>query len=316
MRLHRILAATLVLILAVAGCSAGQDDDASTASDSTDESFDDSGEDSGEMAAAGDGDDAAMDGSDGASTGGGRVADVGQVDLEAVPIAAVDRKIIYTGTVSSVVEDVAAAVREVRDAASVEGGYVFAQDLGPGQGRVVLKVPVDRFDAVFDAVVAVGEVEAQHIEAEDVSERFVDLESRQATLATSIERIRGFLAQTTNVDEISRLESELTNREAEHDVIAGQLRVLRDRTSYGTITADLRLQDPDAALLAEGEGSEGGPPGFGEGLSAGWDAVTTAAAAAATVLGFALPFAPVLLLAGALTWWLRRRPATAPPAEA
>ena len=306
MRLHRILAATLVLILVVAGCSAGQDDDASTASDSTD--------DSGEMAAGGDGDDVA---SDGASTGGGRVADVAQVDLEAVPIAAVDRKIIYTGTVTSVVEDVAAAVREVRDAATVEGGYVFAQDLGPGQGRVVLKVPVDRFDAVFDAVVAVGEVEAQHIEAEDVSERFVDLESRQATLATSIDRIRGFLAQTTNVDEISRLESELTNREAEHDVIAGQLRVLRDRTSYGTITADLRLQDPDAALLAEGEGSEGGPPGFGEGLSAGWDAVTTAAAAAATVLGFALPFAPVLLLAGVLTWWwARRRPATAPPAEA
>ncbi|MCO8128414.1 DUF4349 domain-containing protein [Acidimicrobiia bacterium EGI L10123] len=314
MHLHRILAPLLVLILAVAGCSAGQDDDASTASDSTDEYTGEfSGEDSGEMAAGGDGDDVAADG---ASTGGGRVADVAQVDLEAVPIAAVDRKIIYTGTVSSVVEDVAAAVREVRDAATVEGGYVFAQDLGPGQGRVVLKVPVDRFDAVFDAVVAVGEVEAQHIEAEDVSERFVDLESRQATLATSIDRIRGFLAQTTNVDEISRLESELTNREAEHDVIAGQLRVLRDRTSYGTITADLRLQDPDAALLAEGEGSEGGPPGFGEGLSAGWDAVTTAASAAATVLGFALPFAPVLLLAGALTWWWRRRPATAPPAEA
>lgn len=311
MRLHRIFAATLVLILVVAGCSAGQDDDASTASDSTD-----SGEDSGEMAAAGDGDDAAMDGSDGASTGGGRVADVGQVDLEAVPIAAVDRKIIYTGTVSSVVEDVAAAVRAVRDAAMVEGGYVFAQDLGPGQGRVVLKVPVGRFDAVFDAVVAVGEVEAQHIEAEDVSERFVDLESRQATLATSIDRIRGFLAQTTNVDEISRLESELTNREAEHDVIAGQLRVLRDRTSYGTITADLRLQDPATALATEGSGTEGGPPGFGEGLSAGWDAVTIAASAAATVLGFVLPFAPVLLLAGALTWWWRRRPATAPPAEA
>src|SRR5690606_15652516 len=120
-----------------------------------------------------------------------------------------------------------------------------------------------------DAVVAVGEVEAQHIEAEDVSERFVDLESRQATLATSIERIRGFLAETGNVDEISRLESELTNREAEHDVIAGQLRVLRDRTSFGTITIELRLQDPDSALLVE-EG-DGGPGGFGEGLSAGWD---------------------------------------------
>lgn len=302
MRRHRILAAAFVLALVVAGCSA--DDDSatdSTTSDSGDTGGDEtaaptSAEGEGLSAADGDGTDAG---------GAARVADVAQVDLEAVPIAAVDRKIIYTGTTSSVVDDVAAAVRAVRDAATVEGGYVFAQDLGPGQGRVVLKVPVDRFDAVFDAVVGVGEIEAQHIEAEDASERFVDLESRQATLATSIDRIRGFLAQTTNVDEISRLESELTSREAEHDVIAGQLRVLRDRTSYGTITAELRLQDPSTALVVEEQ--ESGPPGFGEGLSTGWDALTTAAAVVATVVGFALPFAPLLVLAAALAWWLRRR---------
>lgn len=303
MRLHRTLAALLVLLLVLTGCSAADEDD--TASDAV-------AEDTGDESVAGaDADGAGSEGT--VPTGAGAVADVAEVDLEAVPIAAVDRKIIYTGTVSSVVDDVAAAVRAVRDAAAVEGGYVFAQDLGPGQGRVVLKVPVDRFDAVFDAVVAIGEVEAQHIEAEDVSERFVDLESRQATLATSIERIRGFLAQTTNVDEISRLESELTNREAEHDVIAGQLRVLRDRTSYGTITADLRLEDPDAALVVE---QDSGPPGFGEGLSTGWDALTTVAGAVATVAGFALPFAPVLVAAAVLAWWLRRRSRTGVSARA
>lgn len=107
------------------------------------------------------------------------------------------------------------------------------------------------------------------------------------------------------MDEISRLEGELTNREAEHDVIAGQLRVLRDRTTYGTITAELRLEDPETALLTEEQ--ESGPPGFGEGLSAGWDAVTTMGAAVATVVGFALPFTPLLVLAGVLAWWLRRR---------
>lgn len=303
MRLHRILAALFVLVLLAAGCSSADDDATeSTAGDSADSSDSSAGSD--ESLAAGDSDDVGTE----------DVADVSEVDLEAVPIASIDRKIIYTGTTSAVVDDVAAAVRAVRDAAAVEGGYVFAQDLGPGQGRVVLKVPVDRFDAVFDAVVAIGEVESQHIEAEDVTERFVDLESRQATLATSIDRLRGFLAQTTNVDEISRLEGELTNREAEHDVIAGHLRVLRDRTSYGTITAELRLQDPESALAIEEQ--ESGPPGFGEGLATGWDALTTAAGVVATVIGFALPFAPLLLALLALSWWWRRRSVPARPAEA
>ncbi len=298
MRLRRVLAASFALTLVLAGCAA-DDDDSASSSDSSDESM------AGDLDAAGGDVSAEGAGDSGGGGDGATVADVAEVDLQAVPIAAVDRRIIYTGTTSSVVDDVAAAVRAVRDAAAVEGGYVFAQDLGPGQGRVVLKVPVDRFDAVFDAIVGIGEVEAQHIEAEDVTERFVDLESRQATLATSIERIRGFLAATTNVDEISRLEGELTNREAEHDVIAGQLRVLRDRTTYGTITAELRLEDPSTALAAEAQ--ETGPPGFGEGLGAGWDALTTAAGVVATVVGFLLPFAPLLVLAAGLAWWLRRR---------
>jgi hypothetical protein len=299
MRLHRILIALLAAVFVVAGCSTGASED--TAADATSEGADASEDRSG--------DDLATAGGSGhgeASTAGdGSVADVEPVDLDAVPIAAVDRRIIYTGTASSVVDDIGAAVREARDAAAVEGGYVFAQDLSAERGRVILKVPVDRFDAVFDAVVRIGEVEDQRIEAEDVSERFVDLESRQATLATSIERIRGFLAQTANVDEISRLESELTRREAEHDVIAGQLRVLRERTSYGTLTAEFRVEDPASITLVE---EESGPPGFGEGLSTGWAAMTTGAAALATALGFVLPFVPVLaVLALAVTWWLRRR---------
>lgn len=298
MRLHRILAALLLLAVVVAGCSASDGND--TATDAvSDDAADGADETAGEDLAAGGAGSATSD------AGDGRVAEVEPVDLEAVPIAAVDRKIIYVGTTSSVVDDVAAAVREAGDATAAEGGYVFAQDLAADHGRVILKVPVDRFDAVFDAVVGIGEVEDQHIEAEDVSERFVDLESRQATLATSIDRIRGFLADAGNVDEISRLESELTRREAEHDVIAGQLRVLRERTSYGTITAEFRVEDPrEATLLGE---EESGPPGFGEGLGAGWDAAVTLAAAAATAIGFVLPFVPLLALAAASAWWLRRR---------
>lgn len=298
MRLHRILAALLLLAVVVAGCSASDGND--TATDAvSDDAADGADETAGEDLAAGGAGSATSD------AGDGRVAEVEPVDLEAVPIAAVDRKIIYVGTTSSVVDDVAAAVREAGDATAAEGGYVFAQDLAADHGRVILKVPVDRFDAVFDAVVGIGEVEDQHIEAEDVSERFVDLESRQATLATSIDRIRGFLSDAGNVDEISRLESELTRREAEHDVIAGQLRVLRERTSYGTITAEFRVEDPrEATLLGE---EESGPPGFGEGLGAGWDAAVTLAAAAATAIGFVLPFVPLLALAAASAWWLRRR---------
>jgi len=304
MRLHRFVASLVTgaaLAVVLAGCSTAGDDQDAAGDEAAGE--DEASATESQPTSLGEG---AVDGAGAAlDAGTGPVAAGDPVDLDAVPVAAVDRKIVYTGTTSADVEDIAGAARAARDAATAEGGYVFAQELGRGDGRVVLKVPVDRFDAVFDAVVGIGDITDQQIEAEDVTERFVDLESRQAALATSIDRIRGFLAEATNVDEVSRLETELTRREAEHDVIAGQLRVLRERTTYGTITAHFHLAD-DAAPRP-GDDDEGGAPGFGEGLSTGWDAVTGLAGALATALGFALPFAPAVVAFGSAAWWVRRR---------
>lgn len=301
-----LLALVVTALLALSACS--DDDDASTSgpvSDLSDDAGDSS--DSGDLdtasGAAGDGAaPAPSDGGDGPD--GNTVTDVGDIDLVA---AQIDRKIVYRGDITSEVDDVVSAVRSARDEVAAEGGYVFGQEITDGSARVVLKVPSVRFDAAFDAVAGIGEVTSQKIEADDVSEQFTDLESRRATLEASIVRLRGFLDGTTNVDEISRLESELTHREAERDVIAGQLRVLADRTSFGTISVVFTVPDEVNAAAVEEEDESSGPPGFGRGLEVGWDGVVFAAAVAATVSGFLLPILPLLLVAGALAWWLRRR---------
>lgn len=298
---HRIgsLAAVALLVLGGAACSTGSSED--RAADQT-----------GPADAAGDGgDDLAVTGSGGASTGSGGAgsspdgADVAAVDID-VELAAVaqDRRIVYRGKLDTVVEDVSVASGAARDAVAAEGGFLFGQESTDTWAQLVFKVPAIRFDAAFDAVGDIGEVRSRFLEADDVTEQYVDLESRRETLATSIGRLRGFLETASSVDEISRLESELTRREAEHDVIAGKLRVLDERTELATLTVSFAVEDEELQMLEEDE--ESGPPGFGSGLSAGWDAVTVAAAAVATALGFALPFAPVAAVLALLLWWWRR----------
>lgn len=295
-----LLALAVTALLALSACS--DDDDASTSGTVSDHA-----DDSGDLdtASGGAGDAAAPAPSDGGDESGGRtVTDVGDIDLVA---AQIDRKIVYRGDIASEVDDVASAVRSARDEVAAEGGYVFGQEITQRSARVVLKVPSVRFDAAFDAVARIGEVTSQKIEADDVSEQFTDLESRRATLEASIVRLRGFLEGATNVDEISRLESELTQREAERDVIAGQLRVLTDRTSFGTISVAFTVPDGELAAATGEPDESSGPPGFGRGLEVGWDGVVFAAGVTATVAGFLLPMLPLLLVAGVLGWWLRRR---------
>lgn len=300
-----LLAAVVLLLLGGAACSAGGSAEDATADQSR----------GGEAGAVADG--VAATGSDGTSTGGGSVgsgssadgSDVAAVDID-VELAAIaqDRRIVYRGKLDTVVEDVTAASGAARDAVAAEGGFLFGQEATETWAQLVFKVPATRFDAAFDAVGDIGEVRSRFLEADDVTEQYVDLESRRETLATSIGRLRGFLEAASSVDEISRLESELTRREAEHDVIAGKLRVLDERTELATLTVSFAVEDEELQAL---EDEESGPPGFGSGLSAGWDAVTVAAAAVATALGFALPFAPMAALVALLLWWWRRSTTTA-----
>ncbi len=308
----RVLAAAIVASLALIGaCSASSSDDAAT-SDSTDESSsDDSGGGEALETASGafDGDAASGDGggSTAGGAGGNAMVDAGTVTDIDVELAGAefDRKIVYRGDIASEVDDVASAVRSARDEVAAEGGFVFGQEISGETARVVLKVPSVRFDAAFDAVASIGEVTQQSIEADDVTEQFTDLDSRRATLEASIIRLRGFLDAATNADEVSRLESELTRREAERDVIAGQLRVLEDRTTFGTISAVFTTPAEEVAVAEEDD--ESGLPGFSRGLEVGVDGVVVLAGAVATTAGFLLPYVPLVLAGMALVWWLRRR---------
>ncbi len=293
----RVLFGVVVFALVVAACSSGENDSAT--------SDDSSGRSSAEVAASGDG--VAEGGADtaaGPGSGSGSGDTVTDLDIDLAG-AEIDRKIVYRGDVASEVDDVASAVRAARDEVAAEGGYVFGQEISGDTARVVLKVPSIRFDAAFDAVTGIGTVTSQSIEADDVTEQFTDLASRRSTLEASIVRLRGFLDAAASADEVSRLESEVTRREAERDVIAGQLRVLEDRTTFGTISATFTT--PAEAETIAAEEDDAGLPGFTRGLEVGVSGVVVIASVAATASGFALPFLPLVFALGALIVWQRRR---------
>lgn len=311
----RILVAVVAAFVLIGACSGTDQDDASSG-----DTADTDGSAEERNAVAGGNASAALDaggstggsGADDATGGGAAVAPDGTVtdiDIELAG-AEFDRKIVYRGDVAAEVDDVASAVRSARDEVAAEGGFVFGQEVSGETARVVLKVPSIRFDAAFDAVTSIGEVTSQKIEADDVTEQFTDLDSRRATLESSIVRLRGFLDAATNADEVSRLESELTRREAERDVIAGQLRVLEDRTTFGTISATFTTP-PDEEAVTAPEEENSGLPGFSRGLEVGVDGVIVLAGIVATAAGFALPYLPLAAVLAALVWWQRRRRAAA-----
>ncbi len=152
------------------------------------------------------------------------------------------RDIIFTAELTVAVTDVAAAGDEaIREIQSL-GGFLFGQRTsGSPEPRSILtfKVQPEDFHVALDRLGRIGELRIQNVTADDVTERIVDLESRIETAAASVERLRGLLAEATDIKAIVELESELLVRETELETLRGSLRTLQDQVALATIVLTL-----------------------------------------------------------------------------
>jgi Domain of unknown function (DUF4349) len=163
----------------------------------------------------------------------------------------------------------------------------------------VLRVPADALDRLIDDIAAVGRVVGRSSQVLDATEEVVDLDARVTSQQASVARVRALLAEAHSIGDVVAIESELARREADLDSLTSRLDALRDRVALSTLTVDLR--SPGAPPVGDQP-----PPGFRDGLVAGWDGLRAAGTAAAAVIGFLLPFLPVVAMLGGIIWLVRR----------
>jgi hypothetical protein len=211
-----------------------------------------------------------------------------------VPLGGVQRQLVRTAQLTVEVGDPVRAVRQVRTAAAGAGGFVTEEQSGDSGSWLVLRVPADALDRLLDEVGGYGRVTARDSQVVDATEEVVDLDARVATQTASVARVRGLLAEAQSIGDVVAIESELARREADLDSLTRRLTSLRDQVALSTLTVDLRgpgVVPPSPDIRPA--------PGFLDGLAAGWEGLRTIGTAAAAVVGFVLPFLPVLaVLAG------------------
>jgi hypothetical protein len=288
----RRLAAVGMVLLALAGCSAnGGEDSAGTAAEPA------PAEQGPGAAPAGE-----ADGGTGGIAGG----------------ALVDRSIIYTGLMTVQVADVDEAAAAATTIAGRYQGFVggdrrtMSSD-DDAQATLILRVPSESFTAAVTDLAGLGEEQSRELQTQDVTEEVVDLETRIAGAESSVERTRDLMEQARSIDDIVRVEAELSEREAALASLQARQRELADLTALSTITVTLLA--PAAAHEEEPDADTG----FLAGLGSGWRGLTSTVGVLLTVFGVLLPWLLAFALPVAAGWWLvrRRRPATPdrPPAS-
>ncbi|MCQ9132791.1 DUF4349 domain-containing protein [Streptomyces hilarionis] len=293
---HALAVVLLTAALALTGCGGADDKGANSSADKAAV---------GEPAAG-----AAQDAKEGAGASGSRATAAPK------PGPAADR-VIRTASLTVQVKDVPKALDEARATAENAGGYVgdettVRDEDSAEHTRVVLRVPVQKYDDVLAALQGAGKLLERTAKAQDVTDQVVDVESRVASQRASVARVRELMNRATKLGDVVTLEGELSRREADLEALLAQQASLKDRTSLATVTLTL-TEKPVVRAAADDD------PGFVDALAGGWDAFVTTLRWIAVAIGALLPFlaaAALLLLAWLRLVRPRRRAARAAEAEA
>lgn len=238
--------------------------------------------------------------------------------------ASIDRKIIKNAEVSVLVEDSDIAIDRLTQVVGDVGGYIVSSRIWyqshlDGENykyaTITLGVPVDQFEVAMRRVRGLAiRVLDENASGEDVTDQFVDLQSRLSNLEATQARIQSFLEDAKTVDEALRINQELAQIEAQIEEVKGRMNYLSDRSAFSTITVTISPELPEIEPAPIPEPQPWTP---GETLK---DATETLVKAYQGIVEFGiwlvvavLPIlAPPVLVVWFLVRLLRRRPSKAP----
>lgn len=161
-----------------------------------------------------------------------------------LPIRLPGRLIIKNAAMAVTVTETDRALERAVQVAVDYGGYIISQRVWDGSNQyryatLTLAVPVAQFEAAMRSLRTLGTVTGETAAGQDVTDEFVDLNSRLGNLQATQQRLRTFLEQATTITETLAVHEELRRVEDQIGLIQGRMNYLQDRAAYSTITLEL-----------------------------------------------------------------------------
>jgi hypothetical protein len=173
-----------------------------------------------------------------------------------LPIRQPGRLIIKSATMAVTVMETDQALERAVQVAVDYGGYIISQRVWDGSDKyryatLTLAVPVAQFEAAMRSLRTLGTVSSETAAGQDVTDEFVDLNSRLGNLQATQQRLRTFLDQATTITETLAVHEELRRVEDQIGLIQGRMNYLQDRALYSTISLALNpwIPTPTPSLM-------------------------------------------------------------------
>ncbi len=243
----------------------------------------------------------------------------------------IERLIIRNGSITVSVEDTLEAEQAIEAMVAEmapEGAFVVSSNQygsgGTGSPYISMqiRVPATRFDEAIERIkglAAPGTVPSVSESAQDVTEEYVDVQSRLESLEAARDRLLELMQNAETTEDLLMAEQQLTYREAEIESLKGRLNYLAESARLSSISIELQpyiLSQPVDTRWRPAETVRRAVESLIDGMRGFADFLIT----------FVIAVVPFLLIVGLIIWGIvrfiqwrirvnRARKATSPPSE-
>ena len=176
-------------------------------------------------------------------------------------VAGLNKKLIYKANLNMEVEDYGKAQTEIRNLVTMANGYIIEFNENMSQyeqgGTFILKVPASGFSPFLNKLEQVKHESLQRsIQGQDVSEEYVDLESRLKAKQLMEAQYTEFMKKATKSTDLVAFANELGSIQESIEQIKGRMRYINQNVSFSTV--ELRVYQTDESIAVK-EKKEQGP---------------------------------------------------------
>ncbi|MGI6049051.1 MAG: DUF4349 domain-containing protein [Petrimonas sp.] len=157
-----------------------------------------------------------------------------------VDVAVYERKLMKNGSIRFETSNLNKTKQLITSAVASLNGYVSNDNISESNNRtenmLTVRVPADKTDSLIAIIESnASKIDYKNIDVQDVTEQFIDLDTRIKTKKEVEARYRELLTRATSVEEILKIEEQIGNIRTEIESAEGRLRYLSNQVQYSTL---------------------------------------------------------------------------------
>ena len=155
----------------------------------------------------------------------------------------IERKLIVTVDIRINSKDVEKSYKSIENKVKEYNGYFDNVESSKNRYYLTIRIPKDNLNNFISFIEESEKIENKNINTQDVTDTYYDTDNRIKNREVLLEKLRNYLKEAKNIDEILKIEDRINTLTYEIERMKGNLQNLQSSIDYSRVTVNIQNQE-------------------------------------------------------------------------